>query len=235
MESSTLTEPAVLFTDEELQAAELRAYQIAGYVKVDKEGTTIKDTDALKTRVFEVVTARVASSRADMAAKSLTQGELYAAAFPAGPGADPKRLISDLPLLEQAVRAKLVRTVWALTNPDRKGAIQSRLGKEGRSEVLIRTKVQRGVDEIMGVFITDDPKLIMEESVQPMVEKLYNVAKEVRLHNDIVIEARHPELAGSVMKILDVARKRVNAELTRPANGTAALPPAVEAERGGEG
>jgi hypothetical protein len=230
MEAATLTDTDLVFTDEQLDAATLQAYMKAGLVKLTREGDTVIDTDAMKDKAFDLVTSRIVSDRTEMATHSWTQGELYSRMFPGAPGTDPNQLLSELNPLEQTVRSKLTRTVWTLTNPNRKGNIQSRLGKEGRTEVLVRTKVQRGVDEIVGVFITNDSKLIMEESVQPMVEKLYNVAKEVRLHNDLVIESRHPELAGSLGKVLDVARKRVNAELNRPSAQPAASLQAAKTE-----
>jgi hypothetical protein len=127
--------------------------------------------------------------------------------------------------LQLAVRARLRRAAWNLTNPSRKGHIQARLGKEGRTEVLVRTKVQRGVDEIIGVFITDDGDLIMQESVHPVVEKLLSAAREVRLYEELIVEGRHPELMPQVGKMLASARKRVAAELTRSSgNGNGAAP-----------
>lgn len=227
----TNTAPPLFLTDEEVDEAALAEYRSAGMTKIGKDGAETKDVEAFKDKVYRTVTSRIVNSRPEMAKNSWTQGELTGSVFPNSPGSDPNQLISELSPLEQAVRAKLQRAVWTLTNPDRKGSIQSRLGKEGRTEVLVRTKVQRGVDEIVGVFITNDPKLILEESVQPMVEKLYNVAKEVRLHNDLVIEERHPELMGAVNKILDVAKKRVNAELSR-ASAQPALPASSAADEG---
>jgi hypothetical protein len=211
-----------VFSEEELNAAILAEYSQAGLAKRNREGDTVIDTDSMKDKVFDLVTSRVVSNRTEMAANSWTQGELYAKVFPGAPGTNPSQLLSELTPLQQSVRNKLTRSVWSLTNPNRKGNIQARLGKEGRQEVLVRTKVQRGVDEIVGVFITNDGKLILEESVQPMVEKLYNAAKEVRLHNQLVIDSRHPELAGPIGKMIDGARKRVNAELNRPSSPAAA-------------
>jgi hypothetical protein len=220
METATPTE---LLTQEEIDAEVLKVYREAGRTRTTRTGEIVRDTDALKDSVFAKVTSRVVNTRAEMSTKSWTPGELYAEVFPNGPGSDPKQNLGDLSALDLMVRKTLIRQVWTNTDPSRKGAIQSRLGKEGRTEVLVRTKVQRGVDEIIGAFITNDPKLIIDESVQPMVEKLYGVAREVRLHNDLVVEARHPELSGQLAKILDVAKRRVTAELARPAsNGSQA-------------
>ncbi|MDP8993270.1 MAG: hypothetical protein M3N31_09525 [Actinomycetota bacterium] len=222
----TIHTASVLVDPDELKAAETDMYIKAGLAKVNRAEETVPDTDAMKERAYKTVTSRVANDRSEMAAKGLTQGELYAAVFPGAPGTDPRQVIAELTPLEQALRSRLHRAVWNLTNPGRKGNIQNRLGKEGRTEVLIRAKIQRGVDEIVGVFVTDNPELIMQESVHPVVEKLLSAAREVRLHNELVIEERHPELAPQVAKALNLARKRVVAELARPPmNGdTAALP-----------
>jgi len=222
-DTTTLPSDADLLTEDEIQTAVIDEYVKAGLSKISK-GANAKDPDKLRDRVYEKVTSRVVASRSEMSAKSWTQGELYSAVFPGAPGTDPNQLISELTPLEQAVRARLMRQCWTLTNPDRKGTIQLRLGKEGRSEILVRTSVQRGVDEIIGAFITNDGKLIVEEAVTPRVEKLLGAAKEVRLFNDLVVEARHPELGGQLTKILEGAKRRVSAELTRPAQPAIAAP-----------
>lgn len=212
-------EPTALFVHpEELKAAEREAYAKAGLVKVNRANETVPDTDAMKERVYQTVTTHVVNERAEMGTRSLTQGELYAKVFPGAPGSDPNHVVAELSLLDQAVRAKLRRAVWTLMGPGRKGYVQNRLGKEGRSEVLIRTKVQRGVDEIVGVFITDHTDLILQESVHPVIEKLLGAAREVRLYNELIIDGRHPELIPQVTKMLDTAKKRVAAELTRTAS-----------------
>lgn len=222
----------VIFTDEQLATAELEEYRRAGLTKVSREGETVIDKDAVKEKVYQFVTSKVVNDRSEIGnkTKTLTQGELQAAIFPGSPGTDPNRPLTDLMPLQMAIRSKLRRTAWNLTNPSRKGYIQNRLGKEGRSEVLVRTEVPRGVDEIVGVFITNNPDLILQKSVHPVVEKLLSAAREVRLYNEIIIESRHPELLPQVTKMFDTARKRVAAELTRP-NGNAPALSAGSAER----
>jgi hypothetical protein len=225
METDVVDDVEMMITPEVLAAAVLEEYESAGLVKAGKDGDKVLDNDALKERTYQEVVSKVVQSRSEMSNKSktLTQGELQAAVFPGSPGTDPKKPLSELTPLEAAVRAKLRRAVWNLTNPGRKGMIQSRLGKEGRTEVLVRTKVQRGVDEIVGVFITDDPDLIIQESVHPVIEKLLTAAREVRLYDESIIAGRHPELSPQVLKMLESAKKRVAAELNRPA------PPALPA------
>lgn len=216
-------------TKDELELALTAAYMKAGLVKLNKAGETIRDNDAVKERVYDAVSSHVVNDRTEMSNKnkSLTIGELYSVVFAGAPGADPKQNSADLSPLDLAVRDKLKRTAWNLTNPNRKGSIQTRLGKEGRTEVVIRTHVQRGVDEIVGVFVTDNLELILKESVNPMIEKLLGAAKELRLHNELVVEARHPEIGPQITKAIDIARKRVMLELARPSsNGSAPALPA---------
>jgi hypothetical protein len=229
MEETVDFDSDVVVTKDVLDAAVTAAYALAGMSKVNKDGITVPDGDELKERVYQAVSSHVVNNRTEMSRKekTLTQGELYASVFPGAPGTDPRPNAPDLSPLEDAVRDKLRRACWNMTNPNRKGSVQTRLGKEGRSEVVIRTKLPRGVDEIIGVFVTDDADIIMKESVNPMVEKLLAAAKELRLHNELVVEARHSELAPQITKLLDVARRRVNAELARTAsNGSAPALPA---------
>jgi hypothetical protein len=67
-----------------------------------------------------------------------------------------------------------------------------------------------------------------------VVEKLLTAARELRLHNDVVVEPRHPELSVSITRRLETAKRRVAAELTRaPGNGAQpALPVAGAADAG---
>ncbi|MCU1460925.1 MAG: hypothetical protein JWO37_1000 [Acidimicrobiales bacterium] len=224
------SEPYVV-SKEELEAGLTAAYAKAGLVKVNRAGDVVRDTEAMKDRVYTVVSSHIVTNRTEMSqkGKSLTVGELFAAVFPGVPGADPKDNTAEMSPLDAAVREKLKRSAWNLTNPNRKGSIQTRMGKEGRTEVVIRTLVQRGVDEIVGVFVTDNADLILKESVDPMIEKLLSAAKELRLHNKLVVEARHPEIGPQITKMIDIARKRVVAELARPSTngGSPALPAAT--------
>ncbi len=224
--------PEDIFTEEQLVAAEIEEYQRARLTKVTLEGETVIDRDALKEKTFQIVTSKLVNNRTEMGNKNktLTQGELQGAVFPGSPGADPTRSLAELTPLQLAIKSRLRRAIWNLTNPSRKGYIQNRLGKEGRTEVLVRTEVQRGVDDIVSVFITNDAELIMQKSVSPVVEKLLSAAREVRLYNEMIIESRHPELLPDVAKMLATARKRVAAELTGP-NGTAPALPASSSER----
>lgn len=165
-------------------------YLRAGYVKKNRDGDEVADDDAMKARVFQLVTKREVTDRGNKSTNAWTPGELYAAAFEGGPGTDPKT-IDSLDLAQEEVRKTLVRRVWNLTNPARTGYIQKRLGEIGNL-VLCRAKVMRGLDEVSGCYVTNDPTLILSDSLAPRVESLVKEADNLRAHA-VMITSRHPD------------------------------------------
>ena len=119
-----------------------------GYTK-QKNDEDVPDEDAFKQKVYDLVSGRIVSSKAEKSKKSWTQGQLYAAVFPNGPGAD-KRQNDLLSEEDVAVMDKLSRKVWNLTNPGRAGYVQKRLGQDGGSLILVAGRrccfVPAGVD-----------------------------------------------------------------------------------------
>ncbi len=63
------------------------AYEAEGYTG-ESDGEVRRDTKAMKEAAFEAFGDKVATSKLDKAANAITQGELYTAVFPKGPGAD---------------------------------------------------------------------------------------------------------------------------------------------------
>jgi hypothetical protein len=184
-----------------------------GYAKTRIDGEVVKDLEKMKARAYDVVVAAVVNSKADRSKKAITQGELYAAVFPKGPGADPPDLDS-LEGLELDVRSSLVRMCWNLTQPKSTGFIQKRIG-DG-SLILCRTNVYRKLDEVQGVFVTDSPQLIMEDSLQPQIDKLVRTASDLRTHA-VMITGRHPELETKVSTALGAGFTRVRNAAQLPA------------------
>ena len=107
-----------------------------GYTK-QKNDEDVPDEDAFKQKVYDLVSGRIVSSKAEKSKKSWTQGQLYAAVFPNGPGADKRQSKDLLSEEDEAVMDKLSRKVWNLTNPGRAGYVQKRLGQDGGSLILL--------------------------------------------------------------------------------------------------
>lgn len=177
-----------------------------------KNGETVPDEDKMKAKVFDLVSTKVVASKDEKSKKSWTNGELYAATFPGAPGTDAKQNLDLLDLEEAEVRKYLMRKVWGLTQPARNGYIQKRLGEDGGRLVLCRSTVMRGLDDATGCFVTDDPDLIMSESLQPQIESLVRKADNLRLHADM-IRTRHPELEARMTSALGLGVKRTIAAL----------------------
>lgn len=194
-------------------------YIKAGFAK-NVNGEVTRDEEAMKARAYDIVSKAVVSDKTHRSTKSLTNGELYAQVFPGGPGTVPGTA-DQLDEIEAEVRSTLMRKVWSLTNPSVRGFIQRRLG-DSSSLVLCRGTVVRDLDEMVGVYVTDDPALIMDESLTPEIEKLVRAANNLREHATM-INARHPELEQRVAAALGsgVSRARSAAQLSAPSQNGA--------------
>src|SRR4051812_44185257 len=109
-----------------------------GYFRVNRAGEQVVDDTQMKTTVYEAVKKKIARAREEVVKNSLTNGELYAIAFPDAPGTDPKSIV-PLDALQREVRKGLMRKVWGLTQPRRVGFVQKRLGAEGTGMILCKT------------------------------------------------------------------------------------------------
>lgn len=182
-----------------------------GYHKLNKASEQVVDDSKMKAHVYEIVRKKVARAKEEVAKNSFTNGELYALTFPDAPGTEPKKL-PTLTDMEAEVRRQLMRKVWGLTQDRRNGFIQKRLGTDATGLVLCRTQSTRGLDDAEVCFVTDNPELIMNESVLPQIESLVNKANDLRLHTEMVVE-RRPELMSRVRGELGVGVRRVEAAL----------------------
>lgn len=190
------------------------------YAKQTREGEVIADDAPMKARVFELVLKKKVTSKEDLAKASWTNGELYAAVFPGAPGTDPKTL-HVLDEVDAEVRKRLMRKVWGLTQGTRSGFIQKKLGTEGSRMVLCRSISTRGLDDVEVCFVTENPDLIMSESVMPQVETLVKKANDLRLHAEMV-QTRRPELEQRITRELGLGVRRVEAALPAGDDVTAA-------------
>jgi hypothetical protein len=190
-----------------------RAYIDAGHTKV-VEGAVVRDDEKMKARAFEIVKEKVVSDPKHKSAKSISRGELFATVFPGGPGitGDEVDLLSTE---EREARSKLVRRVWNLTNPSRSGYVQKRLG-DNSTLVLCRTKVMRDLDEVDGCYVTDDPDLIVVDSLRPQIETLVRQANNLARHFEM-LGGRHPELEQRMLNELGTGMTKAAAALPREA------------------
>lgn len=198
------------------EAVELRikdAYVDAGYSIELEDGTDVVDEDAMKQSVLRSVQEAYAPNRDSKSKAGLTKGELYARTFPDGPGAK-SGTADGLDEVETEARETLMRRVWNLTKDAPDGYIQKRLD----GVVLIRSQIVRDRDLVMGVFVTDDAQLIMEESLMPGVEALVRRADRLREHA-LMLVSRKPELEAKVGVALGNGAKRASS-VVRGAIGT---------------
>jgi hypothetical protein len=167
----------------------------------------------MKQSVLNTVQEAYAPNRDGKSKAGLTKGELYARTFAGAPGAK-SGTADGLDEVESEVREILMRRVWNLTKDAPDGYIQKRLD----GVVLIRSQLVRDRDLVMGVFVTDDAQLIMEESLMPGVEALVRRADRLREHA-LMLVSRKPELEAKVGAALNTGAKRTNS-IVRGAIGT---------------
>lgn len=211
-----LTPPSTV--EREIESRIEEVWANAGYVTESGE----RDTQAMQDAAYKAVRSRIAHSKQDKAEKAITKGELYAAVFPAAPGTDGKGDPTDE--YDKIVAERLERDVWSLMQAKHSGAVQKRLGEESSSLVLCQAIIRRKLDKAPAAYLTDNPRLIMEDSVDKEVKSLERKAENLRRQLDMVLH-RHPELTDQVLKRVGQAMGRTKAELMFPStNAPASLP-----------
>lgn len=200
--------------DEEVDRRVTAAFEAEGFVvKVDR-GVS-RDIKARNVAALDAFEDKEATGKLDKSANAVTPGELYEFVFPNGPGADGD--VESLEPEDEAAYDHLKRDLWSLTQPKPEGWIQRRLASEGSTLVLCRAKVMRGADPVMSAYLTNDPTLIMEDSVSGEVEAMVRKADNLRKHVDMLL-LRHPELEGPVLAELGKGLKRAQAALPSKAD-----------------
>lgn len=193
----------------EIDARIEQAWVDQGYVLSD--GTL--DPEAMQDAAYAAVRHQIATSKADKADKAITKGELYAAVFPKGPGADGKG--DQLDEYDSAVMSALERDVWSLTQPKSSGAMQRRLEEEGSTLILLRATIRRKLDKAVAVYLTDNATLIMEDSVDQEIKAFERKAENLRKELNMIMK-RHPELASKIRSEVSQGMTRAKAELAFP-------------------
>lgn len=202
--------------DTEVERRITAAFEAQGYV-VEIEGGVGRDVKARNEVALRAFSGKEATSKLDKSANAITQGELYEFVFPSGPGTDGS--VESLEPEDEAAYERLKRDLWSLTQPKPEGWIQRRLAGEGSTLVLCRAKVMRGADPVMSAYLTNDPTLIMEDSVSGEVEGLVRKADNLRKHVEMLL-VRHPELEDRVLAEIGKGVQRTQAAL--PAKGGSA-------------
>ena len=191
-------------------------YRVAGYSKVALDGTEVPDEDKMKARALEVALDAVVKTKTEKSQKAVTQGELFARVFPLGPGAQPGTA-DQLDPIEAEVASRLTRKVWALTNPGPRGYLQKRLtGVGDGSLILCRASVLRKMDWVPGFYLTDTANLIMDDSMQPQVERPSSASRMTSVSMPPMIQERHPELEARLSTAIGsgISRARSAAQLS---------------------
>lgn len=184
-----------------LSDAERELYVAHGYCTTGRDGERHPDERAFQDRVVRILCERTVRAPSERDALAYTQEELYAAVFPALLGA---------PAVPDAVRAALTRRIWGLTQATATGHVQRRL--EGSAGVLCRASVRRGERFADGCYVTDDPELILADSLGQMTNQLVAHARGLATELESVL-ARHPQMRASVQEALDAALARIDATL----------------------
>jgi hypothetical protein len=205
---TALTPPSVIYAEIENRANHV--YEGAGYVTPEGE----RDPQAMHDAAYKVVRKCVATSKEDKAEKAITKGELYAAVFPNGPGADGTDE-QELDEYDRAVFRQLERDVWSLMQAKAGGSVQKRLGEEGSPLILCQAKIRRNLNPAPAVYLTENPTLIMEDCVDKEVKAFERKAENLRKELEMVM-GRQPELAARIMGRLGQGISRTQAELSFP-------------------
>src|SRR5688572_12092782 len=145
---------------EAVERRTIEVYADHGYTIELDDGRDMPDIDAMKAKVFEIVSSAYAARKEDKSKVGLTNGELYAAVFPDGPGAR-SGTADGLDDVDAEVRKSLMRALWQLVKATPDGYVQRRLD----GNVLVRSPIVRDRDLVSGVYVTDDPQLLLEESL----------------------------------------------------------------------
>lgn len=177
----------------------------AGFSHEDDEGNDVADYGALKQAAALVVSRAVVSNRDDRAKIGLSAGDLYASVLPGAPGAD-----GSMPgdFVDSQVKERLVRFLWGITQVSPTGYVQKQL-TDGR--VVVRAKVHRGHDPVTVVYVTDNPELLLTDSLQPEIDALVKRANKLHSHAAMIV-TRQPALAGSVTKAITTGTRRAAAD-----------------------
>ncbi|MDO8188320.1 hypothetical protein Q5424_10215 [Conexibacter sp. JD483] len=201
-----------------VEAAIISAYAAEGYVDEDGE----RSDSTMREAVYRIVIERaLVDSKGERSRNAITRGELYAAAFPNGPGANGG--VDDLDRVQREAYSRINTAVWGLTQTSRGGWIQRRLLLDG-TLVLCRFRVHRQNDPAAAIFVTDNETLIMEDGVDKEIQGMVRRARNLRKDLEMIMQ-RHPRLRRRVAKQLGTELRQIDAELMAGMDATADAQP----------
>jgi hypothetical protein len=179
-----------------------------GYSLQNAKGEDEPDWDSYLLKGVLIVSGHSIED-ADKMAEGLTAEELRDKALP-DVEYDP-----DDPVDAKAM-SKLARRIWGITDPRPSGKVQRALPK---GAVAIRTTVYRSKAKVKVAFVTSDHQIILDESLQPVIDQAIKEATKVHAQGTMIVD-RVPELGTKVRKAITSGAKR--------ASQTAALPELTE-------
>lgn len=203
--TSTGTGQLALALKDAQDAAVDAAYAQAGFVtKPDENGVGggERDTDALRARIYAVVSAARVNSPGERKTKAITKGALAEAVFPSLPAENWEN--EDDPSLAEWTFNKVRGDVWTAATADVKGSVQQQVGLSSPDSALCQTQI--GSDGTPAVYVTSDLACLKEDLAGPHTKAIRNAHKKMA-RNMAMLTGRQPEHAKTFERLLKEASK----------------------------
>ena len=114
--------------------------------------------------------------------------------------------------VDLAAVAKAARRIWGITIPGPNGKVQRALPK---GLVFVRPSVYRNKAKVKVAFVTSDHQIILDESLQPVIDQAIKEATKVHAQGTMIV-SRVPELGASVRKAITSGAKRASQTASLP-------------------
>ena len=179
-----------------------------GYLKEDADGNDKADYMAFRDEVMLIAEGHEIND-ADDEAKGLTDAEILAKALP------EVEFDEDDPVDAKAAE-QLAKRCGGFLQTGKTGYVQKHLPK---GKVLIRKQVSRAIGkakiQVTVTFVTTDHGIIMDSSMQPVVDAAVKGFVKANEHGDMIV-GKVPALNAKVNKALTAGAKRAT-NTVRPA------------------
>lgn len=172
------------------------AYEAEGYITP----SGVKDTTAVRERIFEVVRPHKVLAYRDREGLAITRGEVTKEVFPGLLGPDQFDDADD-PQLAQAIWIKIDSAVWTQLQANANGPVQRLVGiNMGNGYVLCRTQI--GVNSTDAVYITDNRQCIERDYLSRDNKALQAKIDLIAANREMLI-LRQPDNAAVYARGLD--------------------------------